>query len=190
MDKVPSSQSYGPSTSHVWTWELDLKESWVPKNWCFWTVVLEKTLDSPLDCKEITLVNPKGNQSWIFTGRTDAEAEAPILWPLDVKNWLTGKDLKLGKIEGRRDDRGWDGWMASLTQWTWVWASSRSWWWTGRQSMGSQRVGHDWVTELEDAISSKERFQNSSITKLISNEKVPSVLVGKLTAEGSSTGNQ
>ena len=141
-------------------WELDYKETWTPKNW-FWTVVLEKTLESPLNSKEIQPVNPKGNQSWIFTGRTDAEAEAPILWPPDAKNWLTGKDPDDGKIEvgkkkkievGEGDDRGWDGWMASLTQWTWVWVSSRTWWWTGRpgmlQFMGLQRVRHDWVTGL------------------------------------------
>ena len=85
-NKGPSSQSYGVSSSHVWMWELDHKESWAPKNWCFWTVVLEKTLESSLDCKEIKPVHPKGNQSWIFIGRTDAEAETPILWPPDVKN--------------------------------------------------------------------------------------------------------
>ena len=99
-DIGPFSQSYGFSSSHVWTWELDYKESWVLKNWCFWTVVLEKTLESPLDCKEIQLVHPKGNQSWIFIGRTDAEA--PILWSPDGKSWLTGKDPDAGKIEGRR----------------------------------------------------------------------------------------
>ena len=98
----PSSQSYGFSSSPVWMWELDYKESWVPKNWCFWTAVLEKTLESPLDCKEIQPVYPKGNHSWIFTGRTDAEAETPILWPPDAKNWLIWKDLMLGKIEGGR----------------------------------------------------------------------------------------
>ena len=97
------SQSYGFSSNHVWMWDLDHRESWAPKNWCFfWTVVLEKTLESPLDCKEIKPVNSKGNQSWIFIGKTDAEAETPILWPPDAKNWLTGKDLMLGKIEGRR----------------------------------------------------------------------------------------
>ena len=85
-DKGPSSQSYGFSSSHVWMWELDYKETWAPKHWCFWTVVLEKTLESPLDCKEIQPVNPKGNQSWIFIGRTDGEDEAPILWPPDEKN--------------------------------------------------------------------------------------------------------
>ena len=87
-DKGPSSQSYGFSSSHVWMWELDYKESWAQKNWCFWVVVLEKTLESPLDCKEIQQVHPKGDQSWVFIGRTDAEAETPILWPPDVKNWL------------------------------------------------------------------------------------------------------
>ena len=135
-------------------WDLDYKESWTPKNWCFWTVVLEKTLESPLDCKEIQPVHPKGNQSWMFVGRTDAEAESPILWPPDVKSWLIWKDS-----DARRDwrweekDRGWDGWMALTTQWTWVWVNSRNCWWTGRpgmlQFMGSQRVGHDWVTELK-----------------------------------------
>ena len=148
-----SSQSYGFSSSHVWMWELDFKESWAPKNWCFWTVVLEKTVASPLDCKEIKPVNPKGSQSWIFIGRTDAEAETPILWPPDAQNWFLGKDPDAGKEWRReRDDRGQDGWMASPTQWTWVWVSSGSWWWTGKpgvmQTMGSQRGGHDWATVL------------------------------------------
>ena len=120
--------SYGFSSSHAWMWELDYKEGWAPKNWCFWTLVLEKTLESPLDCKDIQPVHPKRNQSWILIGRTDAEAETPILWPPDAKNWLIWKRpwcwerLKAG---GEGDDRGWDGWMASLTRWTWVWASSR-----------------------------------------------------------------
>ena len=96
-DKGSSSKSYGFSSSHVWMWDLEHKESWAPKNWCFWTVVLEKTLENPLDCKEIQPVNPKGNQSWIFIGRTDAEAEAPILWPPDVKRWLIGKNPDAGK---------------------------------------------------------------------------------------------
>ena len=137
-------------------WELDCKESWVSKNWCFWTVVLEKILESPLDCKDIQPVHPKGNQSWIPIGRTDAEAETPILWPPDAKSWLIWKKkhwcwerLRAG---GEGDDRGWDGWMASPTQWTWVWVNSGSWWWTGRtgvlQSMGSQSQTHDWSTEL------------------------------------------
>ena len=147
-------QSYSFSSSHVWMWELDHKESWAPKNWCFSTAMLEKTLESPLDCKEIKPDHLKGNQSLTFIRRTDAEAEAPILWLPDVKNWILGKDpdavrLKLG---GEGDHRGWDCWMVSLTQWTWVWVGSRSWWWTGKpgvlQSMGSQRVGHDWATDL------------------------------------------
>ena len=96
-DKVPLTESYGFSSSHVWMWELDHKESWVMKNWCFWTVMLEKTLEGHLDWKEIKPVHPKGNQSWIFIGRTDVEAEAPIFLPLDVKNWIIGKDLDAGK---------------------------------------------------------------------------------------------
>ena len=129
-NKSLSGQSYGFSSGHVWMLELDYKESWVPKNWCFWTVVLEKTLESTLDCKEIQPVHPKGNQYWVFIGRTDAEAEAPILWPPDVKNWLIGKDPEAGKDWGQEEkgnDRRWDGWMASPTQWTWVCVGSRSW---------------------------------------------------------------
>ena len=104
-NKGPSSQSYGFSSSHVWMWELDYKESWALKNWCFWIVMLEKTLESPLDCKEIQPVNPKGNQSWIFIGRTDAEAETPILLPPDVKNWLIWKDPDPGKY-WRQEEMG------------------------------------------------------------------------------------
>ena len=96
-NKCLSSQSCGFSSGHVWMWALDYKESWVPKNWCFRTMMLEKTLESPLDYKEIQPVHPKGNQSWIFIGRTDAEAEAPILWPPDAKNWLIWKDPDAGK---------------------------------------------------------------------------------------------
>ena len=110
--------SHGFSSSHVWMWELDHKESWAPKNWCFWTVVLEKTLESPLDCKEIQPVHPKGNKSWIFIGRNDAEAEAPILWPPDAKNWLIGKDPEAGR-DWRQEDKemtedemvGWHHWL-------------------------------------------------------------------------------
>ena len=104
-DKYLPSQSCGFSSSHVWMWELDYKESWTLKNLCFWTVVLEKTLESPLDCKEIQPVHPKGNQSWIFNGRTDAEAEAPILWSPDVKKWLIGKDPDAGK-DWRQEEKG------------------------------------------------------------------------------------
>ena len=104
-NKGPSSQSYGFSSSHGWMWELDHKEGWAPKNWCFWTVVLEKTLESPLNSKKIKPLNPKGNQSWIFIGRTDAEAEAPILWPPDVKSQFTGKDPDTGK-DWRQDEKG------------------------------------------------------------------------------------
>ena len=138
----------------VWMWELDYKESWAPKNWCFWNVVLEKTLESPLDSKEIQPVHPKGNQSWIFFGRTVAEYFGQyfghLMWRAD---WLE-KTPVLGKIGGKRK-RGnkweWDGWMASPTWWTWVWASSSSSWWTGKpgvlQFMGLQRVGYYWGTE-------------------------------------------
>ena len=144
------------SSIHVWMWELDYKESWALKSWCFWTVVLEKTLESPLDCKEIQPVHPKGNQSWIFIGRTDVEAEIPILWPPDVKNWLTGKDPDARKDwrqeeKGMTEDEtvGWHRWLNGLE---FVWESSRSWWWAGKpgvlQSMESQRFRHNWVTEL------------------------------------------
>ena len=114
-------------------WESDYKEIWALKNWCFWTVVLGKTLESPLDCKEIQPVHPKGNQSWLFIGRTDAKAETQILWPPDANNWLIGKDHNSGK-DWRREEKGWqgwDGWMASPTQWKWVWVNFRKWWWTG-----------------------------------------------------------
>ena len=151
-NKGLSSQTYDFSSSHVWMWELDHKKSWAPKNWCFWTAVLEKTLESPLDCKEIQPVHPNGNQSWIFIGRTDAETETPILWsPEELAHWKRPwcwERLKAG--EG--DNREWNGWMASPKRWTWVWASSGSWWWTRKpgmlQSTGSQRVGHNWTTEL------------------------------------------
>ena len=102
-NKGPSSQGYGFSSGPVWMWELDCKESRALKNWCFWTVILEKTLESPLDCKEIQPVHLKGDQSWVFIGRTDAEAEAPILWPPDVKNWLIGKDPDAGKDRGQEE---------------------------------------------------------------------------------------
>ena len=148
----------------VWMWELDSKENWGLKNWCFWTMlnnglqqVLEKTLESLLDSK-IQTVHLKGNQSRIFFGRTDVEAKTPILWPPDAKNWLIWKDpdacmfRERLKVGGEGDDKGWDGWMASPTQWTWVWVSSGSWWGTGKpgvlQFIGLQRVGLDWMTLL------------------------------------------
>ena len=137
-------------------WELDCKESLALKNWCFWSVVLKKTLESPLDCKEIQPIHPEGDKSRLFIGRTDAEAETPILWPPDAKNRLTGKDPDAGKEwgqeEGMTEDEmaRWHHWI----RWTWVWVDSGSWWWTGRPGMlwfmGSQRVGHDWATELTD----------------------------------------
>ena len=153
-NKGQSSQGYDFSSRHVWMWELDYKESWVPNNWCFWTVALEKTLESPLDCKEIQPVHPKGDKSWVIIGRTDVEAETPILSPPDAKSWLIGKDRDARKDRGL-EEKGMtedDSWMASPTQWTWVWTSSGSWWWTRKpgmlQFMVLQRVGHDWVTEL------------------------------------------
>ena len=124
-NKGPSSQSYGFSNSHVWMWELGSKETWALKNWCFWTLVLEKTLESPLrdscrllrDCKEIQPVHPKGNKPWIFIGRTDAEAETPILWPPDVKNWFIGKDPDAGK-EWKQEEKGMtEDEMVGLNHW-------------------------------------------------------------------------
>ena len=128
---------------------LVYEESWVPKNWCFWTVVLEKTLESPLDCKEIQPVHSEGDQSWVFFGRNDAKAETPVLWPPHARSWLIGKDSDSGRDWGQEEKGMTEDEMAG---WTWVWVNSRSWWWTGRPGvlwfMGSQRVGHDWATEL------------------------------------------
>jgi len=129
--KGPSSQGYGFSSGHVWMWELDYKESWVPKNWCFWTVVLEKTLESPLDCKEIQPVHPKGDQSWVFIGRTDVEAETLILWPPDAKRWLIGKDSDAGK-DWRREEKEMTedemvGWHHSLDSMDMSLGNSGSW---------------------------------------------------------------
>ena len=145
-------------------------KSWASKNWWFWTVVLEKTLESPLDYKEIKPVNPKGNKSWIFIGRTDAEAEAPILCPPDVKKWFIRKDPDAGKDKAEEGDgRKWDGWTASLTLWTWIWASSRSWWWTGKsgalQSMGLQ--SQTWLSNWTELNCTILTLQNNSFELLI-----------------------
>ena len=126
-NKGLSSQRYSFSSGHVWMWELDHKESWVLKNWYFWTVVLEMTLESPLDCKEVQPVNPKGNQSWIFTEGLMLKLKLQYVGQLMQRTDSAEKTLILGKIEGRRK-RGRNGWMAPLTWWTWVWASSGSWW--------------------------------------------------------------
>ena len=147
---LKSRDSNGFPSSRVWMWELDHEEGWVLKNWYFWTVVLEKTLGSPLDSKEIQPVNPKGNQYWIFIGRTDAETEAPILWPPDAKSQLIRKDPDTGKDWRQEEKRMTEDEMASQTRWTWVWASSGRWWRTGKpgvlQSIWSQTVRHDWLT--------------------------------------------
>ena len=137
-NKGPSSQGYGFSSSYARMWELDYNESWASKNWCFWTVVLTKTPESPLDCKEIQL--PEGDQSWVFIGRTLVEAETPILWSFtwfkELTHWKRPWCWERLRAGGEGDDRSWDGWMASPTQWTRVWVGSRCWWWTGRPGMG------------------------------------------------------
>ena len=142
-----------------------------PKNWCFWTVLLEKTLESPLDCKEIQQVHPKGDQSWVFIGRTDVEAETPICWPPDVKNWHLKRPWYWEKLKagGEGDDRGWDACIASPTQWTWVWIGSGSWWWTGRpgvlQSMGwqSQTRLSEWIVLSDNSQTLVHQYENVSI---------------------------
>ena len=134
-DKGLYSQSYCFSSSHVWMWEMDHKEGWVPKNWCFWIVVLEKTLESPLDSKEIKPVNPKGNQPWIFTARTDAKVEAPTHGHL-IQRANSGRSCCWERLRaGEGDDREWDGWMSLQTQWTWVWANFRRQWRTEKPGM-------------------------------------------------------
>ena len=155
VNKGLSSQSYGFSGSPVFMWELNHKESWVPKNWCFWTVVLEKTLESLWTARISNQSILKGiSPEYSLEGlmlKLKFQCFGHLMWRTDSLK----KTLMLGKIEGRRrrGHRGWDGWMASPTQWTWVWVNSGSWWWIGRPGvlrfMGSQRVGHDWVTELK-----------------------------------------
>ena len=175
-NKGPSSQSYGFSSSHIWMWVLDYKERWVPKNWCFWTVVLEKTLESPLDCKEIKLVNSKGNQPWIFIGGTWCwgwNSNNLATWCEEPTHWKRSWCWERLSAGGEGDDREWDGWMASPTQWRWVRAGSGNWWWTGKpgvlQSLVLQRVRHDWTTEqhqmetkIMEAHANKQRCWNES----------------------------
>ena len=154
VNKGPSNQGYNFSSGHVWMWELAYKESWVQKNWCFWTVVLEKTLESPLDCKKIQPVHPEGDQSWVFIGRTDVEAETPVLWPPDVKSWLIGKDPDTGK-DWRQEEKGTTedemvgfhhrldghafGWTLGVGDGQGGLACCSPW---------RRRVRHDWATEL------------------------------------------
>ena len=140
-------------------WELDCEESWVLKNWCFWTVVLEKTLEGPLDCKEIQPVHSEGDQPWVFIGRTDLKPKLQYFGHLMLSVDLLEKTLMVGETGGRRR-RGQQRmrWVGGITaRWTWVWVNSGSWWWTGRpgvlQFMGSQRGGHDWATDLNWLVS-------------------------------------
>ena len=149
-------------------WQLDHKEGWTPKNWCFWTVVLENTLESPLDCEEIQPVNPKGHQPWIFIERTDAEAEAPILSPPHAKSWLIEKDPDAGKDWRRRRGHQRMRWLDGIMmQWTWTWANSRRWWGTGNpdvlQPMGSQTVGHDLATEQQTRVKCRTDSEHAAI---------------------------
>ena len=153
--KVLYSQSYGFSSSHVCMWELDHKEGWKPKNWCFWIMMLENILESPLDCKEIKPVNLEGNQPWIFIGRSDAESEASIIWPPDVNRWLIGKDPNLGKIKGRKRKgqqrmRWLDGTTNSLDM---ILGKLPGWWGTEKpgmlQPVRLRRVRHVLVTEQQ-----------------------------------------
>ena len=163
-DKGPYSQSYGFPSSHVWMWELDYKESWALKNWCFWTVVLEKTLESlglqgdppsPLWRRSVLGVHWK---DWCWSWRSNTLAT----WCEELTHLKRPWCWERLKVGGEGDNRGWDGWMASLTQWTWVWVNSGSWWSTGKpgvlQSMGSQRVRPNWATELGITITSLEQY--------------------------------
>ena len=151
---------------HVWMWELDCEEGWALKNWYFWTVVLEKTLEGPLDCKEIQPVHSEGDQPWDFFGRNDAKAETPVLWPPHGKSWLAGKDSDAGRDWGQEEKGTTEDEMARWHHWLdgcWVWVNSGSWWWTGSPGvlrfMGSQRVGHKWATELNWTDSYKSKLK-------------------------------
>ena len=186
-------QGFGFSSGHVWMSELDCEESWATKNWCFWTVVLEKTLENPLDCKEIQPVHSKGDQSLVFFERTDAKAETPILLPPHEKSWLTGKDSDAGRDWGQEEKGTTEdemaGWHHRLDGCEFEWVNSRSWWWTGRpgvlQFMVSQRVEQDWVTELNwtihylyycsftDSISFNAYFHIDLILQVIANISFP-----------------
>ena len=178
-NKGPYSQSYGFSSSHVRVWELDHKEGWAPKNWCFQTVVLEKTLEIPLDCKEIKPANPEGNQPWIFTGRTDSEVEAPILWPHNVKRGLVGKgpeDVKDKRQEEKGTTEDEMVGMVSSTRWTWVWATSGRWW----------RMGEAWRVAVHIIAKSLTWLKNWTTTT--ENEKNLYYLPTSLGFPGSSDG--
>ena len=158
-NKGPSSQGYGFSSGHVWMWELDCEEGWVLKNWCFWTVVLEKILESPLDCKEIQPVHSKGDQSWVFFGRTDAKAETPILWPPHAKSWLIGKDPDAGRNWGQEKGTTEDemaGWHHRLDghefEWTPELVMDRETWRAAIRGVAKSRTRLSDLTELKKII--------------------------------------
>ena len=163
--QVDTCQEHLPETKqqHVWMWELDCEEGWALKNWCFWTVVLEKSLESPLDCKESQPVLSKGDQPWVFIGRTDAKAETPIFWAPHAKSWLIGKDSDAGRDWGQEEKGTTEdemaGWHHRLDWHEFV--NPGSWWWTGRPGLlrftGSQRVRHDWATDLTDWLNQQQQ---------------------------------
>ena len=182
VNKGRPSQGYGFSSGHVWMWELGHKESWALKNWCFWTVVLERTLESPLDCKKIQPVHPKGEQSWVFVGKTDAEAETPILCPPDVKSWLIWKDPDAGKDWGQEEK---ETTVDEMVGWHCCIEGHGFWWILGvgdgqgglacQDSWGLKRVRHDWATELnwkQDVAKLKLR-RTSSQNQAIWNRNLP-----------------